>query len=107
MKTILKAMKTRARRGVLLGLAALTLALTAAPAAAAPEWQEPFRGWHREARYHRGWEHERWRHRHYRHFGYFAPVPYYYATPYCYRQHGYSAWNGWRSVWVPPLTVCR
>jgi Ni/Co efflux regulator RcnB len=96
---------------VLLGLVALSLALTAAPAAQAREWAEVSRQWRREERpareRHQRWEHEhqaraRWRHDH---FGYFAPAPM--AAPYCFRVHGHSAWNGWRYVWVPGHTVCR
>ncbi len=94
---------TKTRRRAVLGLVALILALMAAPAAAAREREAGFRGWHREARHHGWWERERWRHRH---FAYFVPAPYY-AAPYCYRQQGYWAWDGWRHVWVPPATVCR
>ncbi len=93
----------RNMKQVLLGIVVLTVALTAAPAAAERGRGEGFRG-HREARQerHEGREHERWEHRG---SGFFFPVPY--AAPFCYPQHGYWAWNGWQYVWVPPQMVCR
>ena len=97
---------------------ALTLALTAAPAAAIQrERDEGFRGWHREEwqvterrdnreaqvpREHRQWKHQRWEDRH---FSFVSPVPY--AAPNCFTRPGYWAWDGWQHLWVPPQTVCR
>ena len=99
-------MKRMNMKRLLLVLVALTLALTAAPAAAEPERHEGFRSGQREGRewheQHERREHERWEHRR---FGFFSPAPY--AAPYCYTEQGSWAWNGWRYVWVPPQTVCQ
>ncbi len=101
-------MNMKGMKGLLLTLVMLTLALTAAPAAAQREREEWSRRGHREERVEHGrgnhgrWEHRRWGHRH---FGFAYPVPY--AAPYCYTQNGYLAWDGWHYVWVRPLMVCR
>jgi len=97
-------------KGLLLVLTALTLAVTAAPAAAQNERHEGFRRADYEGRWaherHEGREHDRWGHRRwgYRHFGFVSPPPY--AHPYCFWRPSHWAWNGWRYVWVPPRTVC-
>ncbi len=88
---------------LLLILATLTLALTAAPAAAQYERENAFRPGHRVERVrHVRWEHWRWEHRHPR-FAYRVP----YAARNCHRRPGYRAWDGWRYVWVPSHIVCR
>ena len=103
----------RSITSLLLGLVALSLALTATPAAAVAERHEGFRGRPRVERQEharpeherqaRGREdHDRWEHHDFR-FAY--PVPY--VAPYCYTQDGYWAWDGWQYAWVPPQTVCQ
>lgn len=104
----------RTMKGLLLVLLALTLGLTAAPAAAQNERDEGFQRvnherWEARERHgrreHERWGHRHWGHRHWghRHFGFAFPAPY--AAP-CYWRTGYWAWNGWQYVWVPARTVC-
>lgn len=98
----------RSLKRLLLVLVALTLGVTAAPAAAR-EWGESFRGGYREerreSREQERREHERWEHRRFRHFGFVFPALS--VAPYCYAQGGYWAWDGWQYVWAPPQTVCQ
>ena len=102
MRTIQRTMGTM--KNVVFVLAALSVALTAAPAAAAQRGRdEGFRGGHREERViHERRPHERWEHR-----GFRFVYPAHYVAPYCYTQPGYWAWDGWQHVWVPPQTVCQ
>ena len=102
MRAIQRTMGTM--RSVVLVLVALSVALTAGPAAAAQRGRdEGFRGGHREERVtHERHIHERWEHRDFR-FAYPAP----YVAPYCSTQPGYWAWDGWQHLWVPPQTVCQ
>ncbi len=106
-------MNMKGVKGLLLTLVMLTLALTAAPAAAQRGREEWSRRGHREERVERGrwnhgrWVHERWGHRRRRHrqFAFVYPAPY--AAPSCYRRAGHWAWDGWQYVWVRPRMVCR
>ncbi len=92
------------------GLVALSLAMTATPAAALRrESEDRFRSGYREEqveREHRDRDYHRRAHerREYRYrLAYRAP----YFAPSCYRQPGYWAWDGWQRVWVRSLTACR
>ena len=102
MRAIQRTMGTM--RSVVLVLVALSVALTAGPAAAAQRGRdEGFRGGHREERVmHEPRFHARWEHHDFR-FVYPAP----YVAPYCSTQPGYWAWDGWQHLWVPPQTVCQ
>ncbi len=99
------------KKQLILGLVALSMVLTVAPGVARADRDEGFRDWRHEERLmhqrreaHERWERERWawEHRH-RRLGYAVR----YADPYCFTRGGHWAWDGWRTVWVPPHTVCR
>ena len=92
-------------KSLVFGLAALGVALTAAPAAAYERNEAFLHREQREAqlrREHEQRERERWEHRHLR----LAYHPRYVA-PYCFTRPGYWVRDGWQRVWVHPRTVCR
>ena len=94
-------------KSLVFGLAALGVAVTAAPApAAAYDRDEAFRECaHHEApsrQEHGRLERERWEHRNFKP-AYRPP----YVASHCFTQPGYWTWDGWQYVWVQPGPICR